>query len=1363
LTRIALALLALWPLAPAHATSTLNFGVHAVPPPKAVVIDGKLDDWDLSGRILICSDVETLRDTRSGEVAFMYDAENLYCAVHFKTPKPMINVNNPKISNFGWAGDSLQLRLVTDKVVSLTGWYYAANKQPHIDLNYGKGNDPYCDGSKQFFQVDGWKLEGGAEMAFLKDADGNGYVQELKLPWALITNTRRYAPGEELTCGIELLWGEGAGGFAQARVADNVAVGQVIGAFYRTPSQWGALYLEKSGNLKLPPVAWEQKLAGRKPASSVKISYQLPTTGALPQTYRVTLAMTDPANPDWIVSQPVCGAVRIVTAENKGVFEEEWNGLDDNFMPLPPGKYGVKGIYMPARKWEINGEYHSLIPKLAAAPGDSWFPARSEEDKLPWLWGAGGNEGAGNIAAVAVAPNGAAAFLSQYMEGDACWLADLNKPINWHQVVKNYYAQGPSTCVATDGEAIWADCFWGPQKLNFVFRIDNAPFGDKPGVNKFSKTYHPDGRVTALAAWRDPASRKRFLYLAQSGNAQDVRVLDGDTAAELARLPLRNPQGLCAVAGQRLVVLHQDAEQGVVVSEVALRDGVPVGQPQRRFAVPGVAFPTTPPADARALFDIQADARGGYYVSDRRGNQVYRLDGTGAVTRRYGRATAQQPGHYDRQVFMSPGKLALWTNPQGQDRLLVVENAFPRVSEWSVEGELLREWILGVNGDGGYCADPERPNEIYVQLPWSDTGRGLARFRVDYQTGAWQVDAVWPEVGQIGETTGGVFPGGLSHPRIVKVQGRQYLVAARAVHDKYGYMVYRRQGDDWTPSAALIPVDSTDPKTPANQRRKWYWWHDANGDGKLQESEYLDNPTTLPGSRLNYFGDTWLDDLSLTWMAGGSDTVWRAAPTGFDKFGNPMYDGKSWTKLLTDTVYAARKAGTADALHGGNEQANAFSGDWQCLAGSMQEGFYVNARGGASFGANEGTQYKISRYVPDGQGGFKMKWRVGRAMYAHGSMAVPGDIAGSIYISPPVNGLFGMMDSTYGFYYIYTTDGLYMDTLFVDMNRYPELGGVFRLSGENFSGAHFLNRDNGKVYVAMTANHPATLFEVEGWTATGNPARPLKIADTVVTLTPEAIAPPSEAAASIRGITLERTAVFAKAPAGGPALDGSLTGWEQAVPITFQTDEQQQVEVRPLYDTDHIYLRFQVRLPRPLGAVAPDGIRDAFTHNYKADTVSFYLQGDPAAKVATRGDNGRPGDVRVVLALVKEAGKVRPAAFALYPKWLGAGPASPIEYTSSVTPVRFEHAAELKDVPLGFVAAPDQKQFTIAIALPRAALAPLPPLGPEVKTTVNFEATLGGHNKFWWANMNGAANRETYDVPTEARLYPAAWGKAEFR
>ncbi len=71
-------------------------------------------------------------------------------------------------------------------------------------------------------------------------------------------------------------------------------------------------------------------------ASGATVTYVLPTDGELPRTYRVTLAVVDPQNPDWIVSTFVAGAPRTVTAENKGRFTETWDGLDDNFMPVPP-------------------------------------------------------------------------------------------------------------------------------------------------------------------------------------------------------------------------------------------------------------------------------------------------------------------------------------------------------------------------------------------------------------------------------------------------------------------------------------------------------------------------------------------------------------------------------------------------------------------------------------------------------------------------------------------------------------------------------------------------------------------------------------------------------------------------------------------------------------------------------------------------------------------------------------------------------------------------------------------------------------------------------------------------------------------
>lgn len=118
---------------PAQATQTDNHGLHAVPAPGKVIIDGKLDDWDLSGQTLMCYDIENLRDLYSTQVALMYDADNLYIGLHWKAPLPMSNSHDPHYqANKGWAGDSVQLRIHTDRIAHVTAWYYAAKKEPTI-------------------------------------------------------------------------------------------------------------------------------------------------------------------------------------------------------------------------------------------------------------------------------------------------------------------------------------------------------------------------------------------------------------------------------------------------------------------------------------------------------------------------------------------------------------------------------------------------------------------------------------------------------------------------------------------------------------------------------------------------------------------------------------------------------------------------------------------------------------------------------------------------------------------------------------------------------------------------------------------------------------------------------------------------------------------------------------------------------------------------------------------------------------------------------------------------------------------------------------------------------------------------------
>jgi hypothetical protein len=54
------------------------------------------------------------------------------------------------------------------------------------------------------------------------------------------------------------------------------------------------------------------------------------------------------------------------------------------------------------------------------------------------------------------------------------------------------------------------------------------------------------------------------------------------------------------------------------------------------------------------------------------------------------------------------------------------------------------------------------------------------------------------------------------------------------------------------------------------------------------------------------------------------------------------------------------------------------------------------------------------------------------------------------------------------------------------------------------------------------------------------------------------------------------------------------------------------------------------------------------------------------------------------------------------------------------------------------------------------------PFAGRFGTFLKFEATFGGHNKFWWANSDGSASRETYDEPSEARLYHGSWALAQF-
>jgi len=1079
--------------------------------------------------------------------------------------------------------------------------------------------------------------------------------------------------------------------------------------------------------------------------AGVPITYELPTDGPLPRTYLVTLAIVDAKNPDWIISEFTAGAVRTVTTENGGKFSETWDGLDDNFMPVPPGDYAVKGISTPAHEWKVDGEWHAVHPKFAGG-ASPWLPSPDDWQKpIPFH----GDPVGAPMEDVAVGPNGIAVFYYQYLEnGKNLPMFDLNKPLGPEQFLRAFASGGAGggSSVATDGESVWAFSTDGGPK--YVYRADGKSFGVSQGANR-SNGYLPPGWVTAMAAWRDAKAGKSYVYIAQRGKIEErqadrghhsyresttdlvnkVTIHDGDGGQVLGEVPLAGPIGL-AVQGDILYALHQSpAGQGMIVSRAPITAGA-LGAWQPVFAVPAKIMPA----------DFEVDSHTRFYLSDSAANKVYQLDAKGALTHTFGRLAAQKPGAYDRETFMAPERLATWTDSTGQDRLIVVEQAGPnRVSEWSADGKLLREFMsLQTHANDGYGFDPEHPELVYLpgKHGW------MTRFKVDYTTREWTVDAVWPFVEDDPRA------GRLDRLQFIRTNGRVYLAGRRS------YTVYRFEGDQLLLSAGLLRL-RPDPKQPV----QYALWHDTNGNGRVDDDELV--PATPPAGVFTYHGQRWLDDLSLLAPAQGSADLWRIAPSGFDAHGNPIFT--EWKKVLTDPVFTARAEGKADATHGGNELAEKFASDWMGADGSPDTGYYVQARGGKNFSANEGPQHKITRYVPDGHGGYTMKWRVGRSALQW--VAHPGEMYGAMRIQKPINGLVSVIDQSRCGILLYTEDGLYVDTLFPDGRRFPDKSaGLYPQPGEFFAGEVVPNRTNGKIYLAMGKFTPL-LYEAEGWSLRENPVRPIAKIQRTVSIAAAQIASPPEIALALRGGSgAARVARFSPG-LGEPAFDGSLTGWESCEPVEFKAEKDQSVEVRCLYQPDRLLLRWHARLGAKFESQPAPRPERIFTHDQLANTVSLYFQGDPQAKP---GGNpvGRPGDVRFVFGLFADpanaAAAPKPVAVGLYPEWSGPKP-SPQVYRTPVGEAKFAHVGPIPGAQLSARLDEDGKGFVLVASLPRTALPRLTaPFAGGYRTLVNFEATFGGHNKFWWANSDGSASRETYDEPTEARLYPGSWAPAEF-
>jgi sugar lactone lactonase YvrE len=849
----AVAVVALACGAAVEANQTDNRGMHAVPTPGPVTIDGKLDDWDLSGRILICYDLESLRDVYSATVAMMYDSEALYVAIDWTDATPMGNRHDPRHEAAkGWAGDCVQLRLKTDRISHITAWYYAPTDEPYIGIDYGRSlTEPFKGGSRALFRTEGWKLDGGAEMAFVRHADGKGYVQEIKIPWSLITHDARYQPGESFRCGIELLWGEGD--WPAHRYADNLDGHAHNREFFWSSHQaWGIVRLSPTGALQLPEPAYLREMRGEETVGPVEIAYDLPRDA------RVTLAIDDAQG------RRVRNLIAALPRE-AGPQIERWDGLDDAGQPVPPGEYRVRGLHH-------RGVGVRYVMSFANPGRPTWDTA----------------DGRGAFYGDHTAPQAAAAAGEVVALG--CPLGesgrhligcDLDGQRQWGLHNRSGFVIGTRAsriALATDGETLWvAEC-----GIDSIYRVEARTGKYSPWTRTMTDSAGRSVQVLdhKVSSWSPPDDRRWTPV-----NLTAIAVRDGVLAATFAeegRVRLFD-----AVTGDlqrefetlypRAVAFDSDGSLIVLADDRLLR-----------IAPDGTVAPFSAEQITNG-YGLAIDAQRRVFLSVRAPDhnvKVFSPEGklTGEIGKRGGRP---HHGAFDPLAMRNPGQIAI----DSRGRVWVPEETSnpKRTSVWSHEGQLQHDLV----GTTGYAAagaiNPDDPTMAFADS---------TVYQIDIERGEWR--PVY-SLGGRGHEDEIFRPGAGSRARIFNRDGRTYVFGTTNRNGTVTCLL--GTGDTWRVVAATGPVlEKNHPEGGPNFEHpllrehvgKVFAWADRNGDGLVQADELTFTQLHADGRDLQLRSGWWGtlpgDDGAVTQFTSSGRHVVTIPVGSWTSDGVPVWD-----------------------------------------------------------------------------------------------------------------------------------------------------------------------------------------------------------------------------------------------------------------------------------------------------------------------------------------------------------------------------------------------------------------------------------------------------------------------------------------
>ncbi len=827
---------------------------YVTPAPGKVVIDGKLNDWDLSGQIEMFV-IQSTRSTQSAKIAAMYDKDALYLSGEIRDLTPMMNRHDPKVNpGRAWDADAVQFRItldpeaeypvqettfkykrnpdmedIRDDITHLLLWYYtdegSANLQMHKGMTYRKPRPEWVPAGL----VPGDKFEG----TYRKWDDESGYTFEYRIPWSTLGAERPLQGGDMVAGTVNVLWSRPDG---LAHIRMQGAAYDIMGEpgfSFQNAACWGKIIFAEHGNLSGDLVR-----AGLPPERELPLEFSFDLTHAGETTVQLFT--------------PEGKAARILAAQSArrvGPQTVNWDGLDDHGSVLPAGEYRWLGI---VSEEPVKAEFRFSVHNSGRPP------YTTDDGKGGW----GGDHGTPQDATAI--KDGMLLVWDSAEYGSGTIRVDLDGNKQWG-------TQSGGMHITTDGERYYTVGDRGFHRgLNVsILEVATArPTRLANGVASFPPPpggTDDDNRVTGLA-WHDG-----ILYVSYHDRNLIARfsTVDGELK-EILEVP--KPERLAVTPDGDLLVVSE----GKVVS-------CPLS------VVGGDADNNKQITDYRSLITeylddpqgIAVGSDGKIYVANRGNLQnVTVFDADGTYLHDIGKVGGRPAvGVYERQGMLAAGGIAM----DEKNRLWVAEtlDGPKRISVWDVKTGENREEYFGASGYFSYgFIDPDRPDEILAhhvlwEIDWTN-------YTTRPKSTIWRQTApdIMPSPG----------PYAYQHiPRLVTAaHGSQYMWG----NTRIASILLRRDGDIFKPFAAMLDISgNTGVAVIDNNQDKWrserhhsptmLLWQDANDDQKVQEDELSMLPSAYNRDRF-----AWLDkDLTVRL---GHGAIWR--PVEIRTNGQPFYN-----------------------------------------------------------------------------------------------------------------------------------------------------------------------------------------------------------------------------------------------------------------------------------------------------------------------------------------------------------------------------------------------------------------------------------------------------------------------------------------